>query len=105
MNLAVNLYDDALSGDVDQVVLVTNDTDLTPALEILQARCLPIWRSWLIGLGGISPMMSCGGRNYRMSSPDVGGPASDRIHGMRNRITSRRCWRWPIRFCAPKAKS
>ncbi|WP_404943821.1 PIN domain-containing protein [Rhizobium ruizarguesonis] len=38
MNLALHLYDDAVSGDVDQVVLVTNDTDLTPALEMLQAR-------------------------------------------------------------------
>ncbi|TAZ03486.1 NYN domain-containing protein, partial [Rhizobium ruizarguesonis] len=38
VNLALHLYDDAVSGDVDQVVLVTNDTDLTPALEMLQAR-------------------------------------------------------------------
>jgi 6-hydroxy-3-succinoylpyridine 3-monooxygenase len=44
VNLALHLYDDALSGDVDQVVLVTNDTDHTPALEMLQARCPHIVR-------------------------------------------------------------
>nr|WP_281419724.1 antitoxin Xre/MbcA/ParS toxin-binding domain-containing protein [Rhizobium sp. RHZ01] len=57
MNLALHLYDDARSGEVDQVVLVTNDTDLAPALEMLQARCPHIVRGLVIptrkvGLGG-----------------------------------------------------
>ncbi|WP_246662461.1 antitoxin Xre/MbcA/ParS toxin-binding domain-containing protein [Rhizobium sp. P44RR-XXIV] len=57
VNLALHLYDDALSGDIDQVVLVTNDTDLVPALEMLQARCPHIVRGLVIptrkvGAGG-----------------------------------------------------
>ncbi|MFN7089994.1 MAG: antitoxin Xre/MbcA/ParS toxin-binding domain-containing protein [Allorhizobium sp.] len=57
MNLALHLYDDALSGEVDQVVLVTNDIDLVPALEMLQSRCPHIVRGLVIptrkvGAGG-----------------------------------------------------
>lgn len=57
VNLALHLYDDALSGEVDQVVLVTNDTDLAPALEMLQSRCPHIVRGLVIptrkvGAGG-----------------------------------------------------
>ncbi|TAY82614.1 NYN domain-containing protein, partial [Rhizobium ruizarguesonis] len=52
VNLALHLYDDAVSGDVDQVVLVTNDTDLTPALEMLQARCPHIVRGLVIPTRG-----------------------------------------------------
>ena len=48
MNLALHLYDDAMSGDVDQVVLVTNDTDLAPALKMLQCRCPHIVRGLVI---------------------------------------------------------
>ncbi|MET2832264.1 6-hydroxy-3-succinoylpyridine hydroxylase [Mesorhizobium shangrilense] len=48
VNLALQLYDDALSGEVDQVVLVTNDTDLAPALDILKARCPHIVRGLVI---------------------------------------------------------
>ncbi len=57
VNLALQLYDDALSGDIDQIVLVTNDTDLAPALEMLKARCPHIVRGLVIptrkvGAGG-----------------------------------------------------
>lgn len=57
VNLALQLYDDALSGEVDQVVLVTNDTDLAPALQMLKARCPHIVRGLVIptrkvGAGG-----------------------------------------------------
>jgi 6-hydroxy-3-succinoylpyridine 3-monooxygenase len=57
VNLALQLYDDALSGEIDQVVLVTNDTDLAPALEMLEARCPHIVRGLVIptrkvGAGG-----------------------------------------------------
>jgi len=48
VNLAPHIDDDALSGEVDQVVLVTNDTDLVPALEMLQSRCPHIVRGLVI---------------------------------------------------------
>lgn len=34
--LALHAYSDALRGDVDQVVIVTNDTDIVPALEMIR---------------------------------------------------------------------
>lgn len=48
VNLALQIYDDALSGDIDQVVLVTNDTDLAPALKMLKERCPHIVRGVVI---------------------------------------------------------
>lgn len=48
VNIALQLYDDALSGDIDQVVLVSNDTDLSPALEMLKVRCPNIVRGLVI---------------------------------------------------------
>jgi uncharacterized LabA/DUF88 family protein len=48
VNLALQVYDDALSGDIDHVVLVTNDTDLAPALDILKKRCPHIVRGVVI---------------------------------------------------------
>ncbi|MGI2036200.1 NYN domain-containing protein [Rhizobium panacihumi] len=48
VSLALQLYDDAIRGEVDQVVLVTNDTDLTPAFEMLAARCPHIVRGLVI---------------------------------------------------------
>lgn len=48
VNLALQIYDDALSGDIDQVVLVTNDTDLAPALHMLKKRCPHIVRGVVI---------------------------------------------------------
>jgi len=39
VNLALQAYDDALRGDIDQIVMVTNDTDLAPALAMIRARC------------------------------------------------------------------
>ena len=38
VNLALALYDDALSGDLDQLVVVTNDTDIAPALAMIRQR-------------------------------------------------------------------
>ncbi len=38
VNFALHLYDDALSGEVDQVVVVTNDTDIAPALGFVRKR-------------------------------------------------------------------
>lgn len=38
VNLALHLFDDALSGDIDQAVVVTNDTDIAPALEFVKRR-------------------------------------------------------------------
>lgn len=48
VNLALHVYDDALSGEVDQIVLVTNDTDLAPALEMMRSRCPQIVRGLVI---------------------------------------------------------
>jgi 6-hydroxy-3-succinoylpyridine 3-monooxygenase len=48
VNLALQIYDDALSGELDQVVLVTNDTDLVPALDMLKTRCPNIVRGLVI---------------------------------------------------------
>lgn len=36
VNLALHAYHDAVTGDVDQVVIVTNDTDIAPALEMIR---------------------------------------------------------------------
>lgn len=113
----------------NQHIVPADDPDLTPALEMLQARCPHIVRGLLIptrkvGAGGdlereanvsLAKLAHWVRRHIsddelrtsqcRMSPPGVGEPASNRIHGMRNRITSRRCWRWPAPCCAPKAKS
>ena len=48
VNLALQIYDDALNGEVDHVVLVTNDTDLAPALDLLKNRCPNIGRGVVI---------------------------------------------------------
>lgn len=48
VNLALQIYDDALQGELDQVVLVTNDTDLVPAFAMLKARCPHIVRGLVI---------------------------------------------------------
>ena len=39
VNMALHAYDDAINDEVDQVVIVTNDTDLTLALELIRKRC------------------------------------------------------------------
>ncbi|SDK39513.1 6-hydroxy-3-succinoylpyridine 3-monooxygenase [Agrobacterium fabrum] len=57
VNLALQMYDDALSGEIDQIVLVTNDTDLAPALDMLKARCPDIVRGLVI------PTRKVGGGN------------------------------------------
>lgn len=36
VNLALQAYHDALTGQVDQVVVVTNDTDISPALKMIR---------------------------------------------------------------------
>lgn len=48
VNIALHMYDDAIRGEVDHVVLVTNDTDLVPAFEMLEARCPQIIRGLVI---------------------------------------------------------
>jgi 6-hydroxy-3-succinoylpyridine 3-monooxygenase len=37
VSLALHAYHDASRGDVDQVVIVTNDTDIAPALQMIRA--------------------------------------------------------------------
>lgn len=36
VNLALQVYHDAIMGDVDQVVIITNDTDIAPALKLIR---------------------------------------------------------------------
>ena len=48
VNLALHLLKDALKGDIDQVVLVTNDTDLVPAFLTLQELCPNIVRGLVV---------------------------------------------------------
>lgn len=36
VNLALHAYHDAITGNVDQVVIVTNDTDIAPALKMIR---------------------------------------------------------------------
>lgn len=36
VNLALQAYHDAITGEVDQVVIVTNDTDIVPALKLIR---------------------------------------------------------------------
>jgi 6-hydroxy-3-succinoylpyridine 3-monooxygenase len=38
VNIALQLYDDAIQGSVDQVVVVSNDTDIAPALQLIRKR-------------------------------------------------------------------
>jgi 6-hydroxy-3-succinoylpyridine 3-monooxygenase len=38
VNLAIHALTDALTGEVDQVVIVTNDTDIAPAMEMIRQR-------------------------------------------------------------------
>ncbi len=48
VSIALQMFDDAMHGDVDQVVLVTNDTDLVPAFEMLSKRCPQVVRGLVI---------------------------------------------------------
>lgn len=48
VNLALQIYDDAIQGEIDQAVLVTNDTDLVPAFSLLKTRCPHIIRGLVI---------------------------------------------------------
>lgn len=38
VNLALHAYHDAITGAVDQVVIVTNDTDIAPALQMIRSH-------------------------------------------------------------------
>lgn len=38
VNLALSAYHDAITGQVDQVVIVTNDTDIAPALSLIRGH-------------------------------------------------------------------
>jgi 6-hydroxy-3-succinoylpyridine 3-monooxygenase len=48
VSIALHMFDDAMSDEVDQVILVTNDTDLVPAFEMLEQRCPQIVRGLVI---------------------------------------------------------
>lgn len=48
VGIALHMFDDAMRNEVDQVILVTNDTDLVPAFEMLEQRCPQIVRGLVI---------------------------------------------------------
>lgn len=39
VNIALNLYRDAVQGNTEQVILISGDSDLTPALELIKVDC------------------------------------------------------------------
>lgn len=39
VNIALHMYRDAIRGEVDHVVLVSNDSDLEPALKLIRGDC------------------------------------------------------------------
>ncbi|MYM55188.1 NYN domain-containing protein [Thalassovita mangrovi] len=48
VSIALHMFDDAMRGEIDQVILVTNDTDLVPAFEMLEQRCPQVVRGLVI---------------------------------------------------------
>lgn len=48
VSIALHMFDDAMRNEVDQVILVTNDTDLVPAFEMLELRCPKVVRGLVI---------------------------------------------------------
>lgn len=48
VNIALGMYRDAISGEFDQVVLVTSDTDLVPALQAIQSDVPKIQRGLML---------------------------------------------------------
>ena len=48
VSLALHMYDDSIRDQIDQVILVTNDTDLVPAFELLKQRCPNVVRGLVI---------------------------------------------------------
>jgi 6-hydroxy-3-succinoylpyridine 3-monooxygenase len=72
VNLALHAYHDAITGQVDQVVIVTNDTDIAPALAMIRAHT-----SIVIGL--VVPAK----QHIRMPNSEL----SDKAHWIRSHIT------------------
>ena len=48
VSIALHMFDDAIHDEIDQVILVTNDTDLVPAFEMREQRCTKIVRGLVI---------------------------------------------------------
>lgn len=44
----MQIYDHAVQGEVDHLVLVTSDTDLVPAFDLLKQRCPHIVRGLVV---------------------------------------------------------
>lgn len=71
VNLALQTYHDAVSGEVDQVIVVTNDTDIVPALKLIREHT-----DVVIGL--VIPTK----RSERKPNKDL----ADQAHWVRNQI-------------------
>ncbi len=71
VNLALQAYHDAITGEVDQVIIVTNDTDIVPALALIR-RHTPV----IVGL--VIPTK----QNEREVNKDL----ADEAHWVRDQI-------------------
>lgn len=74
VNLALHAYHDAITGQVDQVVIVTNDTDIAPALKLIRAHTG-------VTIGLVVPVR----RHERVPNTEL----ADLAHWVRSHITSR----------------
>jgi len=79
VSIALHMFDDAMRNEIDQVVLVTNDTDLVPAFEMLEQRCPQIVRGLVI------PTRKSGDDQKVERQPNTS--LSERVHWVRNHIT------------------
>lgn len=65
VNIALHLYSDAVRGNCEQAVLVSNDTDLAPALEMTKQHCPAIT------LGAILPRLKVAGNIARPTNREI----------------------------------
>lgn len=79
VNLALQLYDDALHDALDQIVLVTNDTDLAPAMAMLKERCPHIVR------GLVTPTRE--NQDTRATERQINKALAEQAHWVRTHIT------------------
>lgn len=65
VNIALHLYDDVVQGRVEQVVLVSNDSDLVPALKFARRT------NALLTMGTILPELLREANNSRPNNVDL----------------------------------
>ncbi|MEO7495277.1 MAG: NYN domain-containing protein [Massilia sp.] len=72
VNLALQAYHDAATGEVDQVIIVTNDTDIVPALKLIREHTTVV-------IGLVIPTK----QSERKPNKDL----ADQAHWVRNQIS------------------